>query len=107
LLLRFTNHIDPTLKRGKLSPAEVAKLFACYDEYGPRWSSFEAKLPGRCQTLLKNKFHSTIRSLVRQFVKFMNKQAGEGRVATLDFSSKLLTDLYEGRRSTHPPMQST
>lgn len=45
--IRFTNHIDPSLKHGKLNKAEIIKLFTYYDEYGPRWSFFETKIPGR------------------------------------------------------------
>ncbi len=39
-LFRFVNYINPKLKPGKLTQAEIVKLFECYNEYGPQWSLF-------------------------------------------------------------------
>lgn len=44
---RFVNYINPKLKPGKLTQTEIAKLFECYNEYGPQWSLFENKIKGR------------------------------------------------------------
>ena len=52
--------------------------------------------------MLKNKFYSTLRSLLRHIVKTGQKRNLNGwSIDSSNLSSKLLTNLYEGRKSTH------
>jgi hypothetical protein len=56
----------------------------------------------RCQAELKNKFYSINRSFIRQFVKFMNKKKiTKVKIPSANLSSKLISDIYQGRKSIY------
>ncbi|CAD8154128.1 unnamed protein product [Paramecium octaurelia] len=59
---RFTNTIDPELKKNCFTPEEDQLIYEKYLEYGPRWSSISRLLQGRSDNQVKNRFYTTIRS---------------------------------------------
>lgn len=44
---RWTNSLDPSLRRGRWTQDEDNSLVRAYDMYGPSWQKVAAKIPGR------------------------------------------------------------
>jgi hypothetical protein len=58
---RYMNHLDPSVKKDRLSLSEWKTLLEAHDKCGNKWSEIAPYLPGRTANTLKNFWHSTIR----------------------------------------------
>lgn len=55
---RWANHLDPALKGGDWSDAEDNELVAAQAELGNAWTKISARLPGRSENAVKNRWNS-------------------------------------------------
>lgn len=53
---RWTNSLDPSLKRGKFSVEEDTILVETWKKYGPCWNLIATQLAGRNQTKVRDRF---------------------------------------------------
>lgn len=58
---RWTNTLDPNIKKGYWSEQEDEVIFREYRTRGPKWTEIAKLLPGRPENAIKNRFYSTIR----------------------------------------------
>jgi hypothetical protein len=60
---RWTNTLDPNIKKGFWSEEEDEVIFREYRARGPKWTEIAKLLPGRPENAIKNRFYSTIRKV--------------------------------------------
>jgi len=60
---RWTNVLNPTLKKGKWENDEEKTLFELYLKFGSKWASLQKFFEGRTENQLKNRFYSTLRKM--------------------------------------------
>lgn len=60
---RFTNVLDPEIKKGKFSDDEDKLLIKLYISYGPKWAIISKNFPSRTADMIKNRFHSSIKKI--------------------------------------------
>lgn len=58
---RWSNALNPELKKGGWSTAEDDILFRLYKLKGAKWTEIAKSLPGRSENSIKNRFYSTLR----------------------------------------------
>lgn len=63
---RWRHHLHPSVNKLDWSPEEDALMFELYAELGSKWSQIAARLRGRTDNAVKNRFHSTVRRLKRK-----------------------------------------
>ncbi|XP_055830224.1 transcription factor MYB48-like [Solanum dulcamara] len=59
--LRWVNYLNPSLKRGKMTPQEERLVLQLHSKYGNRWSKIAGKLPGRTDNEIKNYWRTHMR----------------------------------------------
>lgn len=47
VLVRYINHLDPSVNKELWSDEELEILYTKYDEYGNKWFLLQKHLPGR------------------------------------------------------------
>ena len=60
---RWINHLDPTVCKNPWAEHEMRTLLIAHGVLGNKWRDIAAKLPGRSENNIKNKFHSLVRKL--------------------------------------------
>ena len=60
---RFTNVLDPEIKKGKFSDEEDKLLIKLYISHGPKWAIISKYFPNRTADMIKNRFHSSIKKI--------------------------------------------
>jgi hypothetical protein len=58
---RWSNVLDPDVKKGNWREDEDKIIFRLYREFGPKWTEMTKYLPERTENSIKNRFYSTIR----------------------------------------------
>jgi len=58
---RFTNVLDPEIKKGRFTDEEDHQLEVLYKQYGTKWSHIALHFPKRTADMIKNRFHSSIK----------------------------------------------
>jgi myb proto-oncogene protein len=89
---RWHNHLDPGLNRGPWSPCEDRILALKHRELGNRWADIARFLPGRSDTLVKNRWHSSVRGRLDDIEGFRTARAPEASPVLLSWSSPLMLD---------------
>ncbi|EGB10413.1 hypothetical protein AURANDRAFT_23692, partial [Aureococcus anophagefferens] len=55
---RWTNHLDPNLKKGGWTREEDAILVEAQQRFGNAWTKIAELLPGRAESAVKNRWNS-------------------------------------------------
>lgn len=63
--LRWTNHLQPDLKKGQFAPHEERLIIEQHAALGNRWSRISAMLPGRTDNDVKNFWNTRMKKLLR------------------------------------------
>lgn len=58
---RYTNKLDPTLKRTKFSSDEDEKILLLYSKHGNNWKEIASAFPDRNANMIKNRFYSFLK----------------------------------------------
>ncbi|KAK2952348.1 putative Transcriptional activator Myb [Blattamonas nauphoetae] len=58
---RWTNHLDPLIKKESWTEDEKCQLVRSWFRYGNQWSRIAVDLPGRSQNDIKNRMYSILR----------------------------------------------
>lgn len=58
---RWSNALNPALKRGKWTAEEDRMIVDLYCKEGPKWSLISLKMAGRSENSIKNHFYSNLR----------------------------------------------
>jgi len=64
-LRSWQNCVDPSVSREPWALAEDRAIFGLRAELGNRWVAIAARMPGRSDNAVKNRFYSTLRRLAR------------------------------------------
>jgi hypothetical protein len=89
---RWHNQLDPGLNRGPWSMNEDRVLALKHGELGNRWADIAKFLPGRSDTLVKNRWHSYVRDRWRDIEGASNTQTTEVSPVLLSWSSPFMLD---------------
>lgn len=87
---RFFNHLNPSLKKGEWTLSEDILLLQSYLKHHKKWSLINAKLPGRNDNIVKNRFYKLMK---------MNKLMTKNRKNFND--EKILSLLDKLKASNH------
>jgi hypothetical protein len=63
---RWINHLDPNIRKGKISEREWEIVLTTHNEQGNRWSEIAKLLPGRTPNQIKNYWHTMSRRKLKQ-----------------------------------------
>lgn len=77
---RWLNHLDPKIRRDEWTPEEDQQIFELYKKYGTSWSKLAKEMNGRSENSIKNRFYSTIRSLIANEEGDNSKQKDKKRI---------------------------
>ncbi|KAJ6248778.1 serine/threonine-protein phosphatase [Anaeramoeba flamelloides] len=61
---RWKNQLDPTIDHGEWTKEEDEILIVKHQELGNKWSQIKMFLPGRPDNMIKNRWNSTLKSLI-------------------------------------------
>ena len=70
-IIRWTNHLNPNIKKDKWSKEEINQLISLHMIYGNRWSIISKYFMGRTDNSIKNHFYSTLRRSLRRINKLL------------------------------------
>ena len=63
---RWHNHLDPTINKGPWTAIEDKILAIKHQELGNRWADIARFLPGRTDTLVKNRWNTSVKDRVHE-----------------------------------------
>ncbi|KAA0174249.1 hypothetical protein FNF27_04261 [Cafeteria roenbergensis] len=78
---RWYNHLDPSINKGPFTVEEDIQLLTTKIRDGTKWASIAAQMPGRTDNMLKNRYNSTLRRIMKGVIAAMEKG---GEVAPTD-----------------------
>jgi hypothetical protein len=81
---RWTNHLDPGVKKGNWSQSEDELIIKLQRQHGNKWAKIASYLSGRTDNAVKNRFHSTISRRMRQQARKEKVTAIKSRVTIHD-----------------------
>ncbi|MFS7986799.1 putative transcription factor MYB-HB-like family [Helianthus anomalus] len=64
--LRWVNYLNPSLKRGRMTPHEERLILEYHSKWGNRWSRIARKLPGRTDNEIKNYWRTLMRKKAQE-----------------------------------------
>ncbi|KAD3336413.1 hypothetical protein R6Q59_027131 [Mikania micrantha] len=64
--LRWVNYLNPSLKRGRMTPHEEKLILEYHSKWGNRWSRIARKLPGRTDNEIKNYWRTLMRKKAQE-----------------------------------------
>ena len=110
---RWTNHLDPNLKKGSWTDDEDVLLLNEFLQKGKKWSEIAKKLPGRTENSVKNRWISLLRKYksdltleaIKEAEQFENNEdAWNNHIVKLLIESKekLITPTNSGVASQEP-----
>lgn len=68
---RWVSHVDPTINKGPWTYDEDALIVIKHQELGNKWAEIARCLPGRTDTLVKNRWNTSIKQRLDQFQSYL------------------------------------
>jgi hypothetical protein len=98
---RWTNHLDPGVKKGNWSQWEDELIIKLQRQQGNKWAKIASHLQGRTDNAVKNRFHSTISRRMRQQARKEKLSAIKSKVSLQDDEENNMT-VVNSLPITHP-----
>jgi hypothetical protein len=58
---RYTNYLNPTIRKGTFEESEDLSVIQLYRRFGPKWTVIQRHMPFRSADAIKNRFNSSIK----------------------------------------------
>jgi hypothetical protein len=68
---RWYNHLDPSINKGPFTEDEDIQLLMAKIREGTKWAAIAAQMPGRTDNMLKNRYNSTLRRIMKGVIEGM------------------------------------
>ena len=65
---RYLNVLDPNINKNKFSYTEDCRIINLYKKHGAKWAVIAKAFPFRTADMIKNRFHSSIKKHIDEFV---------------------------------------
>jgi myb proto-oncogene protein len=95
---RWHNHLDPTINRRPWTQQEDRILALRHKELGNRWADIAKFLPGRTDTLIKNRWNTSVKDRITEIEAQAERSPSHGAIL-LPWSSPAMLDF-----NTIPPL---
>lgn len=88
---RYLNKLNPAISKKKWEAAEDQLILHLYKVYGRKWCIIAKQLPGRTETMVKNRFYTKLKDQVNEDALYgQNLEKGEGsQLNTLNSSDSI------------------
>ncbi|KAJ3676443.1 hypothetical protein LUZ60_003855 [Juncus effusus] len=91
--LRWVNYLNPSLKRGRMTPQEEQLVLDLHARWGNRWSKIAGKLPGRTDNEIKNYWRTHMRKKAQEEKR--SSSSSSSSMSNNNESQLSLTELHE------------
>ncbi|XP_059635434.1 transcription factor MYB4-like [Cornus florida] len=82
--LRWVNYLRPGIKRGNFSKEEDETILKLHEMLGNKWSAISAKLCGRTDNEIKNRWHSHLKKRLKNNEAQRTDSSSEGETTKCD-----------------------
>ncbi|XP_071721608.1 transcription factor MYB14-like [Rutidosis leptorrhynchoides] len=98
--LRWTNYLNPDIKRGNFTNEEEQTIIQLHEDLGNRWAVIASHLPGRTDNEIKNVWHTHLKKKVKnepeKQYRISKKEEVESSSSSLKTSKRSSSDRGDG-----------
>lgn len=85
---RWYNHLNPDIKKDAWSNEEDQIIVQAHQELGNKWAKIAARLPGRTDNAIKNRWNSTLQRVLRKASRLEAVDEADLAAAALSIAAK-------------------